>query len=147
MIPEGNPATYSLDIVECTSKMKSTTFQNVVVSNETTTIFIANHNFIRSPVRHSILAEGAIALSVTLSGGALFASWKLFQFLSSLIVKVILAIFMWASAQRNFLCTVEENGIVAILCGHSSAIDFANTSLHQMCVSNKNAFTSVNLPG
>ena len=47
-----------------------------------------------------ILAEGAIALSVTLSGGALFASWKLLQFLSSLIVKVILAIFSWASAQR-----------------------------------------------
>ena len=47
----------------------------------------------------SILAEGAIALSVTLSGGALFASWKLLQFLSSLTVKVILAIFMWASAQ------------------------------------------------
>ena len=46
-----------------------------------------------------ILAEGAIALSVTLSGGALFASWKLLQFLSSLIVKVILAIFTGASAQ------------------------------------------------
>ena len=41
----------------------------------------------------TILAEGAIALSVTLSGGALFASWKLLQFPSSLIVKVILAIF------------------------------------------------------
>ena len=49
------------------------------------------------PMCH-ILAEGAIALSVTLSGGALFASSKLFQFLSSLIVKVILAIFMGASA-------------------------------------------------
>ena len=48
----------------------------------------------------SILAEGAIALSVTLSGGALFASWKLLQFPSSLIVKVILAIFMGASAQQ-----------------------------------------------
>jgi hypothetical protein len=51
---------------------------------------------------NDILAEGAIALSVTLSGGALFASWKLLQFLSSLIVKVILAIFMWASAQLSF---------------------------------------------
>ena len=39
-----------------------------------------------------ILAEGAIALSVVLSGGVLIASWKLFQFPSSLIVKVILAI-------------------------------------------------------
>ena len=48
-----------------------------------------------------ILAEGAIALSVTLSGGALFASWKLLQFPSSLIVKVILAIFMGASAQQD----------------------------------------------
>ena len=47
-----------------------------------------------------ILAEGAIALSVTLSGGALFASRKLLQFPSSLIVKVILAIFRGASAQR-----------------------------------------------
>ena len=46
-----------------------------------------------------ILAEGAMTLPVTLSGGVLFASWKLLQFLSSLIVKVILAIFMRASAQ------------------------------------------------
>ena len=38
----------------------------------------------------SILAEGAIALPVTLSGGALLACRKLLQFLSSLIVKVIL---------------------------------------------------------
>ena len=49
----------------------------------------------------SILAEGAIALSVTLSGGVLFASWKLLQFPSSLIVKVILAIFMGALAQQR----------------------------------------------
>ena len=48
-----------------------------------------------------ILAEKAIALSVTLSGGALFASWKLLQFPSSLIVKIILAIFMGASAQQD----------------------------------------------
>ena len=48
----------------------------------------------------TILAEGAIALSVTLSGGALFGSWKLLQFPSSLIVKVILAIFRRASAQQ-----------------------------------------------
>jgi len=47
-----------------------------------------------------ILAEGAIALPVTLSGGVLFASWKLLQFPSSLIVKVILAIFMGALAQQ-----------------------------------------------
>ena len=46
-----------------------------------------------------ILAEGAIALLVTLSGSALFASWKLLQFPSRLIVKVIRAIFMGASAQ------------------------------------------------
>ena len=38
-----------------------------------------------------ILAEGAIALSVTLSGGALVANLKLFQVVSSLIVNVILA--------------------------------------------------------
>ena len=52
-----------------------------------------------------ILAEGAIALSVTLSEGALFASGKLLQFPSSLIVKVILAFFMGASAQQysNFV--------------------------------------------
>lgn len=50
---------------------------------------------------YDILAEGAIALSVTLSGGALFASWKLLQFPSSLIVKVILAIFSGASAQQS----------------------------------------------
>ena len=50
--------------------------------------------------KRCILAEGAIALSVTLSGGALFASWKLLQFPSSLIVKIILAIFMRASAQQ-----------------------------------------------
>ena len=56
-----------------------------------------------------ILAEGAIALSVTLSGGALFASWKLLQFLSSLIVKVILAIFSWASAQLFFRWSQAES--------------------------------------
>ena len=48
-----------------------------------------------------ILAEGAIALSVTLSGGALVANLKLFQVLSSLIVKVILAICMRASDQSS----------------------------------------------
>ena len=52
------------------------------------------------PAIMGILAEGAITLSVTLSGGVLFASWKLLQFLSSLIVKVILAIFSRASAQQ-----------------------------------------------
>ena len=50
----------------------------------------------------SILAEGAIALLVTLSGSALFASWKLLQFPSRLIVKVIRAIFKRASAQLYF---------------------------------------------
>ena len=49
-----------------------------------------------------ILAEGAIALLVTLSGSALFASWKLLQFPSRLIVKVIRAIFKRASAQLYF---------------------------------------------
>ena len=46
---------------------------------------------------------------MTLSGGALFANWKLFQFLSSLIVKVILTIFMGASAQLAFtlLCDMH----------------------------------------
>ena len=48
-----------------------------------------------------ILAEGAIALLVTLSGSALFASWKLLQFPSRLIVKVIRAIFKRASAQST----------------------------------------------
>ena len=48
-----------------------------------------------------ILAEGAIALLVTLSGSALFASWKLLQFPSRLIVKVIRAIFRRASAQQK----------------------------------------------
>ena len=47
-----------------------------------------------------IPAEGARAPSVTLSGGALFASLKLLQFPSSLIVKVILAICMRALAQQ-----------------------------------------------
>ena len=50
-----------------------------------------------------ILAEGAIALLVTLSGSALFASWKLLQFPSRLIVKVIRAIFKRASAQCIWL--------------------------------------------
>ena len=42
-----------------------------------------------------------MTLPVTLSGGVLIASWKLLQFLSSLIVKVILAIFCGASAQLD----------------------------------------------
>ena len=49
-----------------------------------------------------ILAEGARVLSVTLSGSALFASWELLQFPSSLIVKVIFAICMWALAQQLY---------------------------------------------
>jgi hypothetical protein len=36
-------------------------------------------------------------------GDALFASWKLLQFPSSLIVKVILAIFRRASAQHSVI--------------------------------------------
>jgi hypothetical protein len=47
-----------------------------------------------------ILAEGAIALAVTPRGGVLVASCKLLQFPSSLIVKVILAIFTRALAQQ-----------------------------------------------
>jgi len=54
-----------------------------------------------SDIMSGILAEGAMTLPVTLSGGVLFASWKLLQFPSSLIVKVILAIFTGASAQRT----------------------------------------------
>ena len=42
----------------------------------------------------AILAEGAIALSVTLSGCALFVNLNIFQVLPSLIVKVILPICM-----------------------------------------------------
>ena len=64
-----------------------------------------------------ILAEGAIALSVTLSGGALFASWKLLQFPSSLIVKVILAIFMGASVQlRKALALTRQEQCYFLLC-------------------------------
>ena len=64
-----------------------------------------------------ILAEGAIALSVTLSGGALFASWKLLQFPSSLIVKVILAIFMGASAQHPWKYFVRWwSVVVSVVC-------------------------------
>ena len=68
---------------------------------------------LRLLVVSSILAEGAIALSVRLSGGALFASWKLLQFPSSLIVKVILAIFMGASAQQK-LEIQEMAGLLAL---------------------------------
>ena len=41
----------------------------------------------------AILAEGAMTLPATPSGGVSPANWKLFQFPSSLIVKVILATF------------------------------------------------------
>ena len=47
----------------------------------------------------NILAEGAIALPMTLSGNVLLAIYKLFLFLSNFIVNVILAILMGASAQ------------------------------------------------
>ena len=40
-----------------------------------------------------------------LSGGALFVSWKLLQFPSSLIVTVILANFTWASPQPMYYCS------------------------------------------
>ena len=78
-----------------------------------------------------ILAEGAVALPVTLSGGALFASWKLLQFPSSLIVKVILAIFMRASAQ---LCQDFVRGCYTTLWDwckprHTCSI-YATTSKH-----------------
>ena len=69
----------------------------------------------------TILAEGAIALPVTLSGGVLFASWKLLQFPSSLIVKVILAIFMRASAQRPSEGSKTE-------CTHARSQDKCNAS-------------------
>ena len=39
-----------------------------------------------------ILAEGAVVLSLKPSGGVLLATWKLFQFLSSLVFKIVLAI-------------------------------------------------------
>ena len=66
-----------------------------------------------------ILAEGAIALSVTLSGGALFANWKLLQFLSSLIVKVILAIFMRASAQQKLYDQVALTDVCMCMCTYT----------------------------
>ena len=84
---------------------------------------ICNDQSLPHHPRNIILAEGARALSVTLSGGALFASWKLLQFPSSLIVKVILAIFRRASAQRldsfniatcPFICSV----IITKACRH-----------------------------
>ena len=76
-----------------------------------------------------ILAEGAIALSVTLSGGALFASWKLLQFPSSLIVKVILAIFMGASAQQyHHIHSLMRASL-------ESLIDTMRVSFTDMCVS------------
>ena len=46
-----------------------------------------------------IRVEGAIVLPVTLSGGVQFASWKVVQCLLSVTVKVILVVFMRASAQ------------------------------------------------
>ena len=91
-----------------------------------------------SPLRHQpfdccplwvpllcILAEGAIALLVTLSGSALFASWKLLQFPSRLIVKVIRAIFKRASAQCSdvvlvLLCPLFAHR--AQSCGHSGLL-------------------------
>ena len=73
-----------------------------------------------------ILAEGAIALSVTLSGGALFASWKLLQFPSSLIVKVILAIFMGASAQRAAFYPYLTSWQFALLLLRSASQSFAS---------------------
>ena len=42
-----------------------------------------------------------MALSVTLSGGALFASWHICHFLSSLIVKANLAIVMRVSPHTS----------------------------------------------
>jgi len=52
------------------------------------------------PANKSILAEGAITLPVTVSGGLFIRNRKQFQLPSSLIVKVILADFMRALAQR-----------------------------------------------
>ena len=59
-----------------------------------------------------ILAEGAIARSVTLSGGALFATSKLFKFTSNLTVKVILAILM---GFRPTCCLLSESYLVTVL--------------------------------
>ena len=57
-----------------------------------------------------ILAEGAIAWSMTLCGGVLFASWKLLQFPSSCSLVDSLAIFDRASAQRTiYLCYWKWN--------------------------------------
>ena len=61
-----------------------------------------------------ILVEGAIALPVTPGGGVLFASWKLFQFLSRLIVKVILAIFKWALAWQTIKHSISCSFFFAI---------------------------------
>ena len=66
----------------------------------------------------------ATALSVTLSGGALFANWELFRPLSSLIATVILAIYIGrASAQHanpgvwtNRLLGVALVGCIASTC-------------------------------
>ena len=49
----------------------------------------------------NILAEGAIARSMTLCGGVLFASWKLLQFPSSCSLVGSLAIFYRAVAQQT----------------------------------------------
>ena len=68
-----------------------------------TTLNMMSHGVATCPLGVHILAEGAIALSVTLSGGALLASRKLLRFLSSLIANAILALFfMRAPAQHKF---------------------------------------------
>ena len=78
-------------------------------------------------VYQTILAERAIALPVTLSTGPLFANWKLFQPLSNLIVKVILAICMRVSAQL-----LHHNGAPA-LCPDSPCGPFGVLRYCGMC--------------
>jgi hypothetical protein len=65
-----------------------------------------------------ILAEGAIAQTVTRSRATLFAITKLFQFPSSLIVKVTLASFTrdWAQQKwdTSFVCLVFSSKAYAL---------------------------------
>ena len=59
------------------------------------------------PANKSILAEAAMTLPVTVSGGVFFADTKQLQLPSSLIAMVILALFMRALAQRYNWANVE----------------------------------------
>ena len=59
-----------------------------------------------------ILAEGAIALPVTLSGGALFACRKLLQFLSCLFVKVILVFYAGFGPTYSYIRATRSHAAV-----------------------------------